>query len=163
MGDLRRRLRGMVLLAVFGMTGLAVLLFAGPSSAEAQARLITSPTSTQTQEAKAVQEVIARQISAFLSDDADTAFSFAADRIKAQFGTPQNFMAMVARGYAAIYRPKTFEFGEFTKRSDLYTQEVILVDENDRRFLANYWLMRNEDGLYRIAGCIIRELKEQRL
>ena len=57
-----------------------------------------------------MREVIEAQLDAFKRDDAARAFSYAAPGIRASFGTPENFMAMVRDGYAVVYRPRSVSF-----------------------------------------------------
>ena len=44
------------------------------------------------------------------SDDAKRAFSYAAPSIRAMFGTPERFLAMVRAGYPVVYRPPAVTF-----------------------------------------------------
>ncbi|WP_206602953.1 DUF4864 domain-containing protein [Leptolyngbya ohadii] len=61
----------------------------------------------------AIRAMIERQLQAFQQDDAAGAFAFASPGIQAQCGTPENFMRMVQRGYAPVYRPRSVEFTRF--------------------------------------------------
>ena len=54
----------------------------------------------------AIRQVIENQLAAFQRDDGSEAFSYASPGIQRRFGTPDNFMAMVRSGYAAVYRPR---------------------------------------------------------
>src|SRR5664279_3931122 len=55
-------------------------------------------------DAKAIRVVIEAQLDAFAADDAKRAFSYAAPAIRAMFGTPERFLAMVRTSYPAVYR-----------------------------------------------------------
>jgi len=59
----------------------------------------------------AIQSVISGQIDAFRHDDARAAFAAASPGIQSKFLNADIFMAMVAGGYAPVYRPKSFAFG----------------------------------------------------
>ena len=52
--------------------------------------------------AGAIRQVISDQIAAFQADDFATAFTFASPGIRAIFGTPGRFGAMVRGGYPMI-------------------------------------------------------------
>ena len=58
----------------------------------------------------AIQSVITNQITAFQHDDAAGAFGYAAPSTQGVFGTAENFMDMVRRGYPPVYRPHSVEF-----------------------------------------------------
>ena len=58
----------------------------------------------------AFESIISRQIEAFRTGDNDAAFSFAAPALQRLFQTPDNFIAMVKRGYSAVYAPRRFSF-----------------------------------------------------
>ena len=50
-------------------------------------------------ENKDIESVIQNQLDAFLADDVNTAFTFAAPNIKGMFGSAENFGRMVQNGY----------------------------------------------------------------
>lgn len=99
-----------------------------------------------------IRSTIERQIEAFRADDGVRAFSFADDSIRAMFGDPQRFMAMVREGYGMIYRPRRFAFGEAEDRGDTVAQIVEFdgLDGSSAVFL--YEMRRQPDGGFRIAG-----------
>ena len=63
-----------------------------------------------TSDTKAVRGVVEAQLAAFAADDAKRAFSYAAPAIRAMFGTPERFVAMVRAGYPVVYRPANINF-----------------------------------------------------
>ncbi len=56
------------------------------------------------------ESIISRQIEAFRAGDEEAAFSFASPSLQQLFRTPDNFIGMVRRGYAAVYAPRRFSF-----------------------------------------------------
>ena len=64
------------------------------------ARRSRSPRPTRAPRAR----VVSAQLEAFAKDDAKRAFSYAAPSIRAMFGTPERFLAMVRAGYPVVYR-----------------------------------------------------------
>lgn len=106
----------------------------------------------------AVRQTIEGQLSAFRAQDAEAAFAFAAPRIKMMFGTPERFIAMVRRGYGAVYdaREPTFLRSRVIGEG-AYAQEVALVDRDGKSWTALYTLERQPDGSWRITGCYLRE------
>src|SRR5260221_652613 len=75
----------------------------------------------------AIRGVISDQIEAFRHDDGTAAFGFAAPNIQAMFGTVDNFMGMVRRGYPPVYRPKQVTFGALAEEDGRLVQIVHLV------------------------------------
>ncbi len=106
-------------------------------------------------DAAAVRATIERQIDAFRADDGDRAFGFADDTIRAMFGDPERFMAMVRQGYAMIYRPRSYEFAEAAERPDGIAQAVEFDGLDGSSALALYEMRRQPDGSFRIAGVYI--------
>ncbi len=100
----------------------------------------------------AIRSTIERQVDAFRADDGERAFAFADDNIRAMFGDSARFMAMVREGYAMIYRPRGFVFGEAEERGDIVAQIVEFdgLDGTSAVFL--YEMRRQPDGGFRIAG-----------
>src|SRR5215813_1666291 len=75
----------------------------------------------------AAQDVIRSQEQAFGRDDAAAAYSYAAPEIKQIFPNAAVFMSMVQKGYAPVYRHKTFEFGAAKTDGDWIAQRVHIV------------------------------------
>ena len=67
--------------------------------------LLLAAPAAQAQEAGAIPDVIGRQLEALEADDFARAFTFASPMIQGMFGTPENFGAMVKRGYPMVHRP----------------------------------------------------------
>jgi hypothetical protein len=103
----------------------------------------------------AAQGVIRSQEQAFSRDDAVTAYSFAAPAIKQIFPNEDIFMSMVQKGYAPVYRHRSFEFGEARTDGDLIAQRVHIVDANGQAWEALYTLERQADGSLKITGCML--------
>jgi len=104
-------------------------------------------------DARAVRTVVSAQLEAFAKDDAKRAFSYAAPSIRAMFGTPERFLAMVRAGYPVVYRAAGVTFlVPLHVESDL-VQGVHLTDGAGALWLATYRLERQTDGSWRIAGC----------
>src|SRR5437870_13474550 len=74
------------------------------------------------------QSVIRSQVEAFGRDDAATAYSYAAPAIHDIFPRADIFLFMVQQGYAAIYRHKSFEFGDARVSHCQIAQRVHIID-----------------------------------
>ncbi|MBI1245212.1 MAG: DUF4864 domain-containing protein [Alphaproteobacteria bacterium] len=103
-------------------------------------------------DAAAIRQTIERQIDAFRADDGERAFGFADATIRAMFGDPASFMAMVRQGYGMIYRPRRFEFAQAVERPDGIAQAVEFEGLDGTSAVAVYEMRRQPDGTFRIAG-----------
>lgn len=112
-------------------------------------------------DAAAIRAVIEHQLAAFQVDDAAAAFSDASPGIQAKFGTPDIFMEMVRTGYQPVYRPRQTEFRELVAGPEGPVQKVFFVGPDDRPVLALYSMEREDDGSWRISGCVLIEPAEQ--
>jgi hypothetical protein len=101
------------------------------------------------------QSVIRAQEQAFGRDDAATAYSYAAPAIHQVFPAPEIFMEMVQRGYAPVYRHKSFEFGASRAEGGVIAQRVHIVDANGEAWEALYTLETQPDGSLKITGCTL--------
>ena len=107
-------------------------------------------------DALAARAVVSAELQAFASDDAKRAFSYAAPSIRAMFGTPERFLAMVRTGYPVVYRAAGMTFLIPLHVDGDLVQGVHLTDGDGALWLATYRLERQPDGTWRIAGCDVR-------
>jgi hypothetical protein len=103
----------------------------------------------------AIQSTIERQLQAFLKDDGETAYSFAAPNIKMMYPSVDAFMAMVRQGYPQVYRPRSYEFGELKEEPGYLEQSVDIVDAEGQFWTAVYTLRQDADGTWKITGCYL--------
>jgi len=102
-----------------------------------------------------ILDVIGAQLGAFQADDAEAAFAFASPDIQAMFGTPENFLRMVAESYAPVYRPRAVTFLDLVDRDGRLVQRVLFTGPDGRQVLALYMMTQQADGTWRIAGCVL--------
>ena len=107
-------------------------------------------------DARAARTIVSAQLEAFAKDDAKRAFSYAAPSIRAMFGTPERFLAMVRAGYPVVYRAAGVTFLVPLQIDGELVQAVHLTDGAGALWLATYRLERQRDGSWRIAGCGIQ-------
>lgn len=113
------------------------------------------------QDQAAIRAVIEAQIAAFKKDDAATAYSFAAPGIKQIFPNPQVFIEMVKSGYAQIYRPLKVEFGKASKSGAGVLQTVKLIGVDGKKANAYYFMEKQTDGQWKIAGVQVEEVVDE--
>ena len=104
---------------------------------------------------RAIRNAIGGQLTALRAGDASRAFSHAASGIRAQFGDAPTFMRMVRNGYAALLDARYTEFLEGAVIDGHTIQPLRLVMTDDTVLVALYELQQDENGEWRIAGCVI--------
>ena len=107
--------------------------------------------------AGAIRQVISDQIAAFEADDFATAFTFASPGIRAMFGTPGRFGAMVREGYPMVWRPGEVRFADLAERGGRTLQRVLVTDTAGVLYVLEYEMVEGEQG-WRIDG--VRVLEE---
>lgn len=128
------------------MRTLVALLFAGVLLGPAQAA-----DETARSEARAT---VQRQIEAFRTDDAATAYAQAAPAIQGLFPSPDSFIAMVKKGYGPVYRARSFSIDRVEEADDdSLALGVKLQDQDGVDWMALYSLEKQADGAWRISGC----------
>ena len=127
------------LLAAFGLAVSVAL--------SAQAAPVTKA------DAQKVRAVIRAQLAAFAADDAERAFSYAAPGIRAMFGSPERFLAMVREAYPVVYRPASVGFLQPEALGRTVIQAVEMADTDGTLWVAVYHLERQRNGAWRIASC----------
>lgn len=103
----------------------------------------------------AIRSVIEKQIEAFRRDDGEGAFAFAAPSIRAMFGTAAAFMEMVRNSYRSVYRPANVEFEDLSESGGVVAQRVHVVGPDGKPRTALFIMERQQDGSWRIAGCML--------
>jgi len=102
-----------------------------------------------------VQSIISQQIVAFEHDDGNTAYSLAAPTLKQVFPTAEAFMAIVRTGYMPIYRPRSYSFDGFKAANGIFVQGVEVLGQDGVYWEALFRLIRQNDGSWKIAGCLL--------
>ena len=131
---------------------IALLIFAFVFSAAHAAEPRVSGT-----DAKAIRAVVQGQLDAFASDNGAKAFSYAAPGIRAQFGNPEVFMAMVREGYEVMLRPASVQFLPPAVEAGQTIQLVRLTDDAGRVWLARYVMEKQKSGAWRVGGCSLAQ------
>ncbi|WP_419913438.1 DUF4864 domain-containing protein [Hoeflea sp.] len=105
--------------------------------------------------------VVEQQITAFLNDDIDTAYSYASPGIKNMYPEPQRFIDMVKRNYQPVYRPGNYAFGRSHSATGGKTiaLELLITGPEGKDWRAIYILNRQDDGDYHISSVRLMKLK----
>jgi hypothetical protein len=104
----------------------------------------------------AITATIQSQIDAFLSDDFETAFTYASPTIKQLFGTSERFGMMVRQGYPMVWRPGAVRYLELEEKGGGLFQKVLITDGQGVPHLLEYQMIETADG-WQINGVRILE------
>ncbi|UOM33937.1 DUF4864 domain-containing protein [Acuticoccus sp. I52.16.1] len=120
----------------------------------------TATLTTARADAGAIQAIIAAQMEALRTGDADAAYAFAAPDIKRMFPTPERFMSMVRKGYEPVSHAVAPRFLRSRAADDgTFAQEVAFRDDEGRPWVALYTLARQPGGDWRITGCYLKKVE----
>ena len=106
------------------------------------------------------QFIIESQIQAFLDEDAELAYSYAAPLIKMKFNNPLEFMSMVKNYYEPVYNPKQFYFIDARYFEGAIYHQLQVISQQDESFLATYSLIQ-DGGKWKISGCAVYPMQKQ--
>ena len=106
------------------------------------------------------QFIIESQIQAFLDENAELAYSYAAPLIKMKFNNPQEFMYMVKNYYEPVYNPKQFQFIDAKYFEGAIFHQLQVISQKNESFLATYSLIQDE-GKWKISGCAVYPMQNQ--
>jgi hypothetical protein len=104
---------------------------------------------------KAIKKVIGDQRAALVAGEAAKAFAHAAPGIRAQFGSPDNFLAMVQTAYGALITARYTEFLEGAVIEGVVIQPLRLIGPDNTVLVALYTMEKQKDGSWKIAGCVL--------
>jgi hypothetical protein len=104
---------------------------------------------------EAIRTAIEGQMEAFKRDDGAAAFAYASPRIQAIFKDPETFLGMVREDYEPVYRPKVVSFRDLETIEGNLIQPVLVVGPSGVPVTALYIMERQQDGEWRIGGCIL--------
>ena len=138
---------------VFAALLLGVLAFTAAGFAAPAAQRDTN--GLPATEWKAIKRVINEQRSALIAGEAAKAFGYASPGIRSQFGDPDTFIAMVRGAYAALISARRVEFLEGAVIDGFVVQPLRLIASDDTVRVALYTMERQDNGTWRIAGCVI--------
>ena len=106
------------------------------------------------------QFIIQSQIQAFLDENAELAYSYAAPLIKMKFNNPLEFMSMVKNYYEPVYNPKQFYFIDARYFEGAIYHQLQIISQQDESFLATYSLIQ-DGGKWKISGCAVYPMQKQ--
>jgi hypothetical protein len=103
----------------------------------------------------AIRQVVGNQLKALKSGNGRHALGYATPAIRAQFGTPDNFLRMVRNGYAPLLEARSTQFLQGAVIDGTAFQAMRLVLPDNAVLVALYQMEKQSDGRWRIAGCVL--------
>jgi len=140
------RRRSFIVACLVALTFMAVSVQSAPRQGEPKLAAA---------EWKAIKRVIGEQRAALVAGDATRAFSYAAPGIRAQFGTAENFLAMVRTAYDALIAARYTEFLEGAVIEGVVIQPLRLIASDNTVQVALYTMEKQKNGVWKIAGCVL--------
>jgi hypothetical protein len=117
------------------------------------------PANAQEARSESIESTISGQIDAFLADDFARAFTYASPMIRGIFQTPETFGQMVRQGYPMVWRPSDVRFLDLEDLGGRMLQRVQILDQAGVPYIAEYEMIRTEDG-WQINGVRIERSPE---
>ncbi len=155
--DTRKTLLALaVIFLSFGALGWQIMDYQR-KQAEAQILFSEAPTlewrAATAKERDAALSSIKNQLDAFKSNDSVTATKYQSKNLRANFRSPQEFGAMIKKGYPqfASYKSVTFGSAQIDK-SGKYFQVPVTVTGTDGVKADAHYMMIFEEGLWRVSG-----------
>jgi len=103
----------------------------------------------------AIQQVIGDQVKALKAGDGTKAISYSAPGIRQQFRTPEGFLRMVRANYRALLDARYSTFLDGAVVDGITIQPLQLVLPDNTVVVALYTMVKQKEGDWRIAGCVI--------
>ena len=117
----------------------------------------------ESQNKEKIIAVIDAQLEAFRSGDAERAYSLATPGIQRQFTNSSIFMKMVINGYNVLRQPTKVEYHDLREHFGVKVQLVKLTDLNGFTFQAFYQMEQQNSGEWRIGGCMIQQVDQNKI
>jgi hypothetical protein len=111
-------------------------------------------------EKQGIQSSIKTQLDAFNEGRDADAYAQAAPQIQQMFGSLENFMLMVERGYKPVRRHNSYRFADaFEDNFGRKAQRVLIEGADGKQYEAVYTLTLQPDGTWKITSCTLLDVK----
>lgn len=103
----------------------------------------------------AIRAVVTDQRDAIVAGDARRAYAYAAPGIRARFGDPATFLAMIRASYAQLADARDARLLDGAVIEGRVIQPLQLVMPDNAVWVALYTMERQRNGHWRISGCVL--------
>ena len=155
-----------ILLAGLGFTGASLISFS-PLNAASQVTSVTvkaesvPPDEFTAIDKGKIEDAVRAEVRALVARDAKRAFAKLTPSTQSFFGRPDKFLQAVADELPPILVTKKFSFLGID-RTDATNSEVLITDVFGKEWLADFEVERQENGDWRVKGCVVQTNPGQR-
>jgi hypothetical protein len=107
-------------------------------------------------ERRDIENAIRLQIRAYAARDARRAFARLAPSTQRFFGEPDRFIRSLAQEIPTVLDARRFAFLGVEQVGRRIVQQVLLTDSTEHEWLAEFQLERQENGDWRVKGCVLQ-------
>ena len=120
-----------------------------------------SPDEFGIQDKRKIEDVVRVELRAIVAQDAKRAFAKLTPSTQSFFGAPEKFLQAVADELPPVLVTKKFSFLGIN-RAGVTTSEVLITDILGQEWLADFEMERQENGAWRVKGCVVQANPGQR-
>ena len=120
-----------------------------------------SPDEFGIQDKRKIEDVVRVELRAIVAQDAKRAFAKLTPSTQSFFGAPEKFLQAVADELPPVLVTKKFSFLGIN-RAGATTSEVLITDILGQEWLADFEMERQENGAWRVKGCVVQANPGQR-
>jgi hypothetical protein len=120
-----------------------------------------SPDEFGIQDKRKIEDAVRAELRAIVAQDAKRAFAKLTPSTQSFFGAPEKFLQAVADELPPVLVTKKFSFLGIN-RAGATTSEVLITDILGQEWLADFEMERQENGAWRVKGCVVQANPGQR-
>jgi hypothetical protein len=120
-----------------------------------------SPNAFGDADKRKIEDAVRAELRAIVAQDAQRAFAKLTPSTQSFFGKPDKFLQAVADELPPILVTKKFSFLGID-RAGTTTSEVLITDILGQEWLAQFEVERQENGDWRVKGCVVQANPGQR-
>ena len=120
-----------------------------------------SPDEFGIQDKRKIEDAVRAELRAIVAQDAKRAFAKLTPSTQSFFGAPEKFLQAVADELPPVLVTKKFSFLGIN-RAGATTSEVLITDILGQEWLADFEMERQENGDWRVKGCVVQANPGQR-
>jgi len=120
-----------------------------------------SPDEFGIQDKRKIEDAVRVELRAIVAQDAKRAFAKLSPSTQSFFGAPEKFLQAVADELPPVLVTKKFSFLGIN-RAGATTSEVLITDILGQEWLADFEMERQENGAWRVKGCVVQANPGQR-
>ena len=120
-----------------------------------------SPDEFGIQDKRKIEDAVRVELRAIVAQDAKRAFAKLTPSTQSFFGVPEKFLQAVADELPPVLVTKKFSFLGIN-RAGATTSEVLITDILGQEWLADFEMERQENGAWRVKGCVVQANPGQR-